>query len=142
MPKIISLTSLGDTLYVLYDSGFIFASSGEKSWYRVTLPRPYQIEEAITLTNATPSLPLSEKLAPEEPASQPLPTTVFPRPIRPSWPIWLSHIRRKTDWFVMCPVCRENIQSTDTAMLRHHWDAGHFDCKPEAPEGYEGLTGK
>ena len=116
MPKIISLTSLGGTLYVLYDSGFIFASSGEKSWYRVTLPRPYQIEEA-------------EKLA-------------TPRPIRPSWPIWLSHIKRKTDWFVMCPVCRENIQSTDTAMLRHHWDAGHFDCKPEAPEGYEGLTGK
>lgn len=115
MPKIISLASLGDTLYVLYDSGFIFASSGEKSWYRVTLPRPYQIEEA-------------EKLA------APTPEPVTPQPIRPEWNTWLAGIHRKTDWFVLCPRCKCNIQSTDTSSLRDHWLQGHFDATLGAGE--------
>lgn len=116
MPKIIQIINTRrDALLALDDSGQLFA---------------YCPEIAGLSVESWQRIPL----LPEH--------MISPRPIHPDWTIWLSHIKRKTDWFVTCPVCRDNIQSTDTAMLRHHWDAGHFDCKPEAPEGYEGLTGK
>jgi len=119
MPKIISLTSLDGTLYALYDSGFIFASSGERSWYRVTLPRPYQIEEAIAL------LPEHAPPAP----------TIDPKPsISPDWNAWLSQMTRKRDWFTFCPICKTNIQATDTETLRRHWLQGHFNFTPERGE--------
>lgn len=133
MPKIIQIINTRrDALLALDDSGQLFAYCPEiaglsvESWQRIPLLPEHMIP--------TPT--------PNPVISNPPSTTVSPRPIHPDWTIWLSHIKRKTDWFVTCPVCRDNIQSTDTAMLRHHWDAGHFDCKPEAPEGYEGLTGK
>lgn len=127
MPKIIQIINTRrDALLALDDSGQLFAYCPEiaglsvESWQRIPL-----------LPEHMPPVPANEK---HNPATA--------RPIRPEWAAWLAGMHRKTDWFVVCPVCRDNIQSTDTAMLRHHWDAGHFDCKPEAPEGYEGLTGK
>ncbi len=103
MPKIISLTSLGDTLYVLYDSGFIFASSGEKSWYRVTLPRPYQLEEAAALAPVPESGPDSWK--------------EFRRKMRANVP---------ANGYYWCPVCNKSIFRYDSAALKSCWKVGHF----------------
>ena len=128
MPKIIQIINTRrDALLALDDSGQLFAYCPEiaglsvESWQRIPLLPEHMIP--------TPT--------PNPVISNPPSTTVSPRPIRPGWATWLSDIHRKNGWFVCCPRCKCNIQSTDTASLHDHWMQGHFDCKTEI-----GLTGE